>query len=248
MKLKARWMNGPLGFVAAHGVRAWMATMRYEAVLEDPDCDPARGVGGPKILVHWHEYLMTPFYLRANCNIAVLTSRHRDADILESITKYSGFACVRGSTNRGGTAALKELLERGRQQHMVITPDGPRGPRRQFAAGAVFLASKLGLPIVPIGFAYDSAWRMKSWDKFAIPKPFSTVRVNMGSAIYVPPKLSRPELEAQRIAIEAKLEQVTQVAESWAAERKSPPEAERVYRPRRLIVSTGEPPARQRAA
>ena len=101
-------------------------------------------------------------------------SRHRDAEILSHAAHHLGFEFVRGSTNRGGVAALRELLAKSRTMHLTITPDGPRGPRRQLAPGCVYLASKLGLPLVVMGYGYDRPWRVRSaWDQFAIPRPYS---------------------------------------------------------------------------
>ena len=78
----------------------------------------------------------------------MLLSRHRDAEILSYAAYHLGFDFVRGSTNRGGAAALRQLLAKSRHMHLTITPDGPRGPRRHMAPGPIFLASKLGLPLV----------------------------------------------------------------------------------------------------
>ena len=101
-------------------------------------------------------------------------SRHRDAEILSRIAQQMGFEFVRGSSKRGGVTAMRELLRKSRQMNLAITPDGPRGPRRRHGPGPIFLASKLGLPIVLMGFGYDRPWRVKgAWDKFAIPRPYS---------------------------------------------------------------------------
>ena len=85
----------------------------------------------------------------------MLLSRHRDAEILSHIAGHLGFAFVRGSTNRGGVSALRQLLARSRDMHLTITPDGPRGPRRRLAPGCIYLASKLGLPLVVMGYGYE---------------------------------------------------------------------------------------------
>ena len=135
-----------------------------------------RAYHGQKIYIFWHEYILLPLYLRGHCNLAMLLSQHRDADILSHVASHLGFEFVRGSSLRGGAAALRELLRRSQKMNLTITPDGPRGPRRQLAQGPVYLASKLGLPIVPMGFGYDRPWRFNSWDRFAIPPPFPRAR------------------------------------------------------------------------
>ena len=139
-------------------VRAWMDTLDYRVLFYDPDVDPASPrCRGQKIYVFWHEYILFPFAMRGNCNLAMLLSRHRDAEVLSYAARHMGFDFVRGSTNRGGVAALRQLLDKSRKMHLAITPDGPRGPRRQLAPGPVYLASKLGIPLVAMGVGYRAA-------------------------------------------------------------------------------------------
>ena len=124
------------------------------------------------IYVFWHEYILFPAGDAGALQPGDAPDRHRDAKILSSVARHMGFEFVRGSTNRGGVTALRELLQKSRQTNLTITPDGPRGPRRRIAPGPIFLASKLGLPLVAMGVGYDRPWRVKgAWDKFAIPRP-----------------------------------------------------------------------------
>jgi len=162
---KTSWKIGLGGLAAATGIRAWMSTLEYRAFFYDPVVEAAGGCERPRIYVFWHEYILIPLYLRGHCDLAMLLSRHRDADILTRVAYHMGFDCVRGSTNRGAVAALRELSQLGQHMHLAITPDGPRGPRRQLAQGPIYLASTLGMPIVPIGFGVDRPWRAKSWDR-----------------------------------------------------------------------------------
>ena len=83
--------------------------------------------------------------------------------------------------------------------------------------GAVYLSSRLGLPLIPCGFGYDRPWRIeRAWDKFAIPRPYSRARSITSKAIQVPPKLDRAALELWRLKVESMLECVTTQAEQWA--------------------------------
>lgn len=210
------WMRWG-GMIAARGIHAWMSTLDYRGMLFEPTADPVRDVGLTRIYVFWHEYILLPLYLRGNCNLTMLLSKHRDADILMRLAYHMGFECVRGSTYGGATEALLELSRRGRNVHLAITPDGPRGPRRQLAQGPVFLASRMQVPIVPIGFGLDRPWRAGSWDRFAIPKPGSRARGIMGPEIFIPPNLDRRQLELRRQGVERLLNDLTTEAESWAA-------------------------------
>jgi hypothetical protein len=193
-----------------------MGTLDYRALFYDRDVDPIGARQSPRIYVFWHEYILLPMYLRGHCDLAMLLSRHRDADILERVAYHLGFDCVRGSTNRGSIAALREMTRRGQHMHLTITPDGPRGPRRRLAQGPIYLASKLQLPLVPLGFGYDRPWRAKSWDRFAVPRPYSRGRAIMGPAMIIPPNLDRSETENCRQRVENLLNRITHEAEAWA--------------------------------
>jgi len=201
---------------AAWGIRAWMRTMHYRAVLHDPQVDPRRPAPTPRIYVFWHEYILIPLYLRGHCHLTMLLSKHRDADLLGEVARHMGFDCVRGSTFNGAAAALRQLSRCGQTRHLAITPDGPRGPRRTLAQGAVFLASRLQLPIVPLGFGICRPWRANSWDRFAVPRPGARIRCVLGREIAVAPDLGRDALEAQRLAVEQTLNALTDAAEEWA--------------------------------
>lgn len=212
------FLEGLGGLLATAAVRAWMGTLDYRAWYEDPAIDPAyRGCQGQRIYVFWHEYILFPLYLRGHCNLVMLLSRHRDADILARVARHMGFEYVRGSTRRGGVAALRELLRTNRQKYLTITPDGPRGPRRHMAPGAVFLASRLGVPLVAMGFGYDRPWRVeRAWDRFAIPRPWSRARTVVSGDLHIPADLDRQGVEHFRCQIEALLNRLCDEAEAWA--------------------------------
>ena len=184
--------------------------MDQRASREADDCS------GEKIYVFWHENILFPIYLRGHCNLAMLLSQHRDADILARAAYHLGFNCVRGSTYRGATTAIRTMLRKGKHMHLTITPDGPRGPRRVLAQGPVYLASRLKMPLVLMGFGYDRPWRLNSWDRFAIPRPYSRARAVVSREIHVPAKLDRSGLEEYRVQVESLLNRLTTSAEEWA--------------------------------
>jgi lysophospholipid acyltransferase (LPLAT)-like uncharacterized protein len=218
MKIESPLLHKIGGLLGSAAVRWWMGTLDYQIAYEDPAVDPGfPECHGQKIYIFWHEYIPFPLYLRGHCNLAMLLSRHRDAEILSHMAYHMGFAFVRGSTNRGGVAALRKMLAQSRSMHLTITPDGPRGPRRELAPGCVYLASKLGLPLVLMGYGYDRPWRVRSaWDQFAIPRPYSRARVVTSGDVSVPPDLDREGLELFRQRIERWLNHLTAEAEAWA--------------------------------
>jgi lysophospholipid acyltransferase (LPLAT)-like uncharacterized protein len=205
------------GLITAEATRAWMSTLDYRAAFYDHSVDPALGIGGPRIYIFWHENILAPLYLRGHCRLTMLLSQHSDADILARIAYHFGFDCVRGSTYRGGARAIWELFERSRRQHLTMTPDGPRGPRRKLAQGPIYLASRLQLPLVVMGFGYDRPWRVRSWDRFAVPRPFSRARAIIGAPLMLPRDLKRADMERCRQRVENLLNSFTWEAEAWAA-------------------------------
>jgi lysophospholipid acyltransferase (LPLAT)-like uncharacterized protein len=195
-----------------------MGTLDYRGAFYDPTVDPAHpGFRGPGIFLFWHEYIPFLFYLRGNCNIAMLLSRHQDAEWLSRAARHMGFSTVRGSSNRGGTRALRELTLQTRDRtNLAITPDGPRGPRRRLAPGAIYLSSRLGIPLVVIGLGYDHPHRMPTWDRFAVPRLFTRARAIIGPAVQIPSDLDRAETERYRKQVEDLLNHLSDAAQDWA--------------------------------
>jgi lysophospholipid acyltransferase (LPLAT)-like uncharacterized protein len=217
MKLLNRLAVKLGGFLAANTVRAWMSTLDYKGAFYDPTVDPVDPrYRGQKIYIFWHENILFPLYLRGHCNLAMLLSRHHDADLLMEVANHLGFEFVRGSTGRGGGTAMRELLRKSRHMNLTITPDGPRGPRRVLAQGPIYLSSKLGMPIVAMGLGYDRPWRLGSWDRFAIPRPYSRARGVVSPPMVIPPDLDREGVEHYRLQVERVLNRLTSEAEAWA--------------------------------
>jgi lysophospholipid acyltransferase (LPLAT)-like uncharacterized protein len=233
------WRLG--GFAVANLTRSWMSTLQYNGCLYDTSVDPARAeFRGPAIFLFWHEYIPFLFYLRGHCNIAMLLSQHQDAEWISQAARYMGFQTVRGSTNRGGTSALRELFRKCRFMNLAITPDGPRGPRRCLAPGAVYLSSRLQIPLVAIGLGYDRPWRVQSaWDQFAIPRPYCRARAISSPRIQIPPDLDRGGIQHYRMRVETTLNRLTQEAEVWAR---------RGYQMRNQVAARREGSPRRRAA
>ena len=217
MRLNHPFITNSAGLLATCLIRRWMATLDCRWALYDRSVDPALDVPDRRRLyLFWHEYVLLPLDRRGHANLTMLLSRHRDAEILSRVAHHLGFGVVRGSTFDGASASLRELIRTSRRSHLTMTPDGPRGPRRVMATGPIYLASKLGLPIVPMGYGYDRPWRMGSWDRFAIPRPWSRARCVMGPEMILPRKLDRDGLEHYRLEVERMVTRLTIAAETWA--------------------------------
>jgi lysophospholipid acyltransferase (LPLAT)-like uncharacterized protein len=130
------------------------------------------------VLCLWHGQMLPILVAHRGEPCTVLVSEHRDGEIIARILAAFGFSAARGSTTRGGSRALLQLAQLVRDGHdIAITPDGPRGPRREAAPGALLIAQRTGAPLVPLVAHVSAAWQLRSWDAFEIPKPFARVTV-----------------------------------------------------------------------
>jgi lysophospholipid acyltransferase (LPLAT)-like uncharacterized protein len=139
--------------------------------------------------------------------VAVLVSRSKDGQKLADVLTAFRLRCVRGSSSRGGQAALLELKSLVANGYDVgITPDGPRGPKYVLHPGCIALAQLTGRPIVPLSYDLARCITLKSWDAFMIPIPFTTCRIRIGQPHTVP---ATAEIESHRLAVETQLRQIT---------------------------------------
>ena len=146
----------------------------------------ARAPGDSRLIITlWHGQLLPISWSQRQPTRAII-SEHRDGELIAHLVGKLGIGSVRGSTTRGGARALLECVRALREgSDIAITPDGPRGPRHSFAPGALIVAYRAHVPIVPIGVHIDRAWRLRSWDQFEVPKPFARVTVVYGSPLEV---------------------------------------------------------------
>ncbi len=162
----------------------------------------------PVIYSLWHNRIFAMPHINpqlgAERDIVVLTSASEDGAILENAVKVFGIEAVRGSSSRRGATALIALRKKLTVGvHVCITPDGPRGPMQVLQAGVIKLAQFSGSPIIAINVEFSSCWRMKTWDKFCIPKPFSKVYVKLEEGVEVPKVLDQEEFEKYRVDVES---------------------------------------------
>jgi lysophospholipid acyltransferase (LPLAT)-like uncharacterized protein len=161
-----------IGLVA---IRVVGVTWRYRVIDYAPIAE-RRATGASSIFAFWHEFMLPLLYWHRREGVAILISSHRDGEIITRAAHSLGYRSVRGSSSRnaaGGLRGLARWLADGGE--VALTPDGPRGPARVFRAGTAIVAQQSGAAVVLIGVAVDRAWRLKSWDRFLIPKPFAKV-------------------------------------------------------------------------
>jgi len=203
-----------LGSLAGWLMKAWSFTLRVE--IEDR-CGITRADAplSPVVYALWHSRIFTipPVWAIAcgkNRRSVVLTSASHDGALLARAMGVFGIGAVRGSSSRRAVAALigmKRALMEGFD--VCITPDGPRGPRYAFHPGVIKLAETAQAPILPIHVSYSSAWRLKTWDRLVIPKPFSRVVVIFDNLHHVPAKLDEASFQSNLLIIQTILRQGT---------------------------------------
>lgn len=215
---EVRWIHRVGGATCALALPAALNCLDLKIGHYDLASDPARPEYNEHcVYVFWHEYIGSILPKWGQTPLTLLVSQHRDAEILNQMALCLGLNIVRGSTTRGGSKAIRELKRYSKFSSIAIAPDGPKGPRREMAMGAIYLASLLKMPIVPVGVGCDRPKRLGTWDKFVIPRPFSRVRVIFGPKYYLPPRTKKKDLEKYRTITQARLNQVTEFAEEWAA-------------------------------
>jgi hypothetical protein len=185
--------------------------------LDPPDFRERVQAGEARVYGIWHANLLVPTAVLRGTGTAVMVSRHADGESIARIVERLGYTTVRGSSTRGGASALHEAVAALRGgRHVAITPDGPKGPRHVAQPGAVFAASRAGVELVPTGVGVRRAWVLGSWDRFRIPRPFTTVAIVEGERLRPPPDLDAGALEEWRSRFEAALVDADARAQSLA--------------------------------
>lgn len=192
----------------------WLMALLYRTLRVEVHDECALGDEAelpPLIFIMWHNrILMVPPVWRSQTRgrrrCAVLTSASHDGDMVANAMAVFGLSAVRGSSSRRAVAALvglKRALREG--MDICLTPDGPRGPRYKVQPGALKLAESTGAPLVPIHVKAASVWRLRTWDRFVIPKPFSRVQVTFGKPLYYQRGMDSECFESERQKLEVLL-------------------------------------------
>ncbi len=162
--------------------------------------------GGAYVAVMWHGRMLLPIGAHRGRGIGVLVSPSGDGAIVAMVLRRFGYVVVRGSSSRYGSRALREMREHlDAGTPIVVTPDGPRGPRHAMNVGVSWLAREAGVPILPLACVADRAWHLKSWDRFTIPKPFARVALTYGAPIRVQDDADDTALERISVAVSARV-------------------------------------------
>jgi lysophospholipid acyltransferase (LPLAT)-like uncharacterized protein len=210
------WRTAALSLAAAGVIRALRASVR----LRHHGDERVRGWeqrGERFIIAFWHRHLLLMPYCYRGRRISVLVSRSRDGELIARTVARLGIDSSRGSSSRGGIAGMRTLLRKATEGYdLAFTPDGPRGPASEVQPGVILAAAATGFPIQPVAVAATRAKRLRSWDRFLVPLPLSTVHFVYGEPLTVE---RRGDPEAAAGELKRRLDAAEVEAEGWAGGR-----------------------------
>lgn len=196
VKIRNRFLDKVIAWTAFLTLRALFLTVRTDirigqkgAMTDAPPIGPTR-----YCFCLWHDIILAALFCHKAHSLSALVSRHQDGTYLSDLLELLGIRPVRGSASRGGAQATKQLMEMS-DQHVCITPDGPRGPRRQMKDGITYVSARTGRPVVPVTVKATRCWKIPAgWSDIMVPKPFSKVVAITGTPIDIPADCSREQI------------------------------------------------------
>lgn len=164
------------------------------------------------ILAFWHESILMALFCKWRMPIMVMISRSKDGEIVTRVVERFGVETARGSSNKGGSVALREILRAEKEgKNIAFTPDGPKGPRRIVKEGVIYAAKMTGLPVVAFHFTARTKKRLRSWDQMIVPRPFSRAVFVYSQPLIVP---RDGDVEEWRLKIEKVMNDLADEAEA----------------------------------
>jgi lysophospholipid acyltransferase (LPLAT)-like uncharacterized protein len=200
-------------------LKAWGATWRVREQFP-PSVDPHRADHSTRcVYLLWHRTILMACHAYRGLGVCIGVSEHGDGEIGARIAERFGFETARGSSTRGATRLVRAMLDFAAQRpgDLALTPDGPKGPARQCKPGALFLAAKLGWPVVPVALTARPRKELKSWDRFVVPYPFARLGVVAADPIRVESETSSAQLAELCREVDRRMEAAERVAEELVA-------------------------------
>ncbi len=218
MKIRSRFAIRLLGRTLAACARVYFRLLKTEFHLAKPLTSPYDEKGDTVYLYClWHHSILCAIFCGRSVRLAGLVSKHEDGSYVADAMECVNVTPIRGSSSRGGAAAMKQMLDATERLNIAIATDGPRGPHHVVKEGIIFLASQSGRPILPTGVSATRSWRpYGKWTWLLIPKPFSRVVMVGGEPFFVPPDLTREQREAYRQRLQEEMDRLLDVAERKA--------------------------------
>ena len=211
MKLWKRAAFWAFGWMAKALASLWLSTCRISEFGREIEenyikQNPDQGL----LYASWHRGLFFGIYWYRNQNVVSIASASKDGELAAQAAKRFGWITARGSSSRGGRQAyraMEDLVKQGNKGGLAA--DAPRGPRFVSKLGIIYLAKRTGIPIIPVIWSADRFWKLKSWDRTIIPKPFTRLVALFGdAAIRVPADASRQTCESYRRQLDDALNRI----------------------------------------
>jgi len=173
--------------------------------------------GGRAVYATWHQRMSYHFYYCGKLHLLMMISGSRDGEYAARLASCFGFGYVRGSSTRGGSQALKDMIGRLNQglDSAGMLADGPQGPPRVVKMGSLILSRDTGLPLIGVLWGADRCWTLNSWDKYLIPKPFSRIVLKYTEPMWIPPGTSGPALDDLRLEFESRLNEAARFCDLY---------------------------------
>jgi hypothetical protein len=217
---KQRWLIRLADFAFYCLINLIGKTVRFETEAWE-NFEAIERAGRLPIYTFWHNRIFLGTYFFRRRGIVVITSQSLDGEYIARFIQRFGYGAVRGSSTRGGVAALVEMIRLMREGlPMGFTIDGPKGPKYVAKIGACLLAKKTGNPLMPFTVEAEKFWHLKSWDNLQIPKPFSRARLIIADPVYVPKDANDEVLENKRRELQKSLDELVTRGEQWRESEK----------------------------
>ncbi len=196
-------------------IRVLGSITRFEVRGSD-NLESIEQAGKIPIYSFWHDRIFLGTYFFRDRGIVVMTSKSFDGEYIARFIQRFGYGAIRGSSSRGGSKALVEMIKAMRGGlPMAFTLDGPRGPKYEAKPGAVLLAKKTGNPLMPFVVEAKSFWQAKSWDRMQIPKPFTNAAIFIGEPIYVNQDADEAGIEMQVAELQRSMDDLVLRGREW---------------------------------
>lgn len=214
-----------LCWIAANYVRLVWHTGKWQTINGDIPNDFVRD-GRPAIICFWHgRLLMMPYAWPSKRPFFMLISQHPDGQLISRTVSHLGIQTIAGSTTRGGTGALREIVRTLNEGNYIgITPDGPRGPRMRASAGVINIARLTGAPLLPASVSSRRGKWFKGWDRFLLAAPFSGGTIVWGEPLTITKELDEAGIEEARRQLEQRLNEASAEADRLSGQQPVEPE------------------------
>ncbi len=199
-EVRSLWWSRLVGHLLWFGIVMLCKTLRFRIRFANPQAE--KDLGDKQFIVAlWHNRTLVPCYIythlmKSQRKMCMITSASKDGAMLTAVAEDFGMTTVRGSSHRRGARAFMEAVRAMKAGYcMCMAPDGPKGPMYKSKPGAIRLASVTGVPIIPAALSFKNCWRIKSWDRYIVPKPFSVVELQWGDFMCIPRDATPEQLD-----------------------------------------------------